>query len=136
MACTRRCSTSVRPAAVTIARGSDVVALLHGGARAQQAPLSAVGLRPGTVEGAAAGELRTDVVPDELAAYCLRALAAPFCRGGSGPQLVVVALIASGSRHSVARADRRWAKRARARSRTRGLEVFALIVRQARHAHL
>ena len=63
--------------AVATTHGSDMVALLHGGAHVHQArrQLSDF-VQELLTEGAAAGELRNDVAPDELAAYCLHALAA------------------------------------------------------------
>lgn len=57
--------------------GSELAALLHRGehvARAQQHLRALV--RDLLAEGADTGELRTDVAPDELASYCLHALAA------------------------------------------------------------
>ena len=57
--------------------GTELAALLHRGehvARAQQ-QLSDL-LRDLLIEGAETGELRDDVAPDELASYCLHALAA------------------------------------------------------------
>ena len=63
--------------AVATAHGSEMLALLHGGAHVQQArhQLSDF-VQELLTEGAAAGELRNDVAPDELTAYCLHALAA------------------------------------------------------------
>lgn len=62
---------------VAAAHGAELVALLHGGAHVQQAyhQLSDF-LRELLAEGAAAGELRDDVAPGELATYCLHALSA------------------------------------------------------------
>ena len=57
--------------------GTQLAALLHGGqhiVRAQQHLTSLI--RDLLTEAAAAGELRDDVAPDELASYCLHALAA------------------------------------------------------------
>jgi AcrR family transcriptional regulator len=57
--------------------GTELAALLHGGehvARAQQ-HLRAL-IRDLLSEGAAAGHVRDDVPPDELAGYCLHALTA------------------------------------------------------------
>jgi AcrR family transcriptional regulator len=58
-------------------QASELVAFLHSGehvARARQHLQDFVGNL--IEEGAGAGDLRTDIAPDELAAYCLHALAA------------------------------------------------------------
>ena len=62
---------------VAAAHGTEMVALLHGGAhvRPAQRQLTDFILELLT-EGAAAGELRGDIAPDELATYCLHALSA------------------------------------------------------------
>jgi AcrR family transcriptional regulator len=62
---------------VAAAHGTELVALLHGGAHVQQAreQLRAF-LQDLLMEGAATGELRNDVAPDELATFCLHALSA------------------------------------------------------------
>ncbi|MEV6524510.1 TetR/AcrR family transcriptional regulator [Longispora sp. NPDC051575] len=57
--------------------GTELAALLHRGehvARAQHQPRDFI--RDLLAEGAAAGDLRDDVAPDELASYCLHALTA------------------------------------------------------------
>ena len=57
--------------------GPEVAALLHRGAhltRAQQQVHDLI--KDLLTEAAAAGELRADVAPDELASYCLHALGA------------------------------------------------------------
>ena len=57
--------------------GTELAALLHRGdhvARAQQHLIDFI--RDLLAEGAEAGDLRDDVAPDELASYCLHALAA------------------------------------------------------------
>jgi len=57
--------------------GSDVAAVLHRGAHHAEAHGRLRDLVRGLLaEAAAAGEVRDDVSPDELAAYCLHALAA------------------------------------------------------------
>ncbi|MEU9702620.1 TetR/AcrR family transcriptional regulator [Streptomyces sp. NPDC047981] len=57
--------------------GSDMAALLHKGPAITQAHERLLGLVRDLVgEGAASGALRSDVAPDELAAYCLHALGA------------------------------------------------------------
>jgi AcrR family transcriptional regulator len=58
-------------------RGTELAALLHRGehvARAQQRLSDFI--RDLLTEGAESGDLRDDVAPDELASYCLHALAA------------------------------------------------------------
>jgi hypothetical protein len=58
-------------------RGTELAALLHRGehvARAQQQLREFI--RKLLTEGAESGDLRGDVAPDELASYCLYALAA------------------------------------------------------------
>ena len=57
--------------------GAELSAMLHGGEHVQQAQAQLVHLvRDLLVEAADAGEVRTDVPPDELAVYCVHALAA------------------------------------------------------------
>jgi AcrR family transcriptional regulator len=62
---------------VAAVHGTELVALLHGGAHVQQAreQLRAF-IQDLLIEGAATGELRNDVAPDELATFCLHALSA------------------------------------------------------------
>jgi AcrR family transcriptional regulator len=57
--------------------GTELAALLHRGAHVARArqQLSDV-IRDLLTEGAAAGDIRNDVAPDELASYCLHALGA------------------------------------------------------------
>lgn len=58
-------------------QGAELVALLHGGEQVGKAQGQLKGLlRELLVEVAAAGNLRSDVAPDELATYCLHALTA------------------------------------------------------------
>ena len=57
--------------------GNDLAALLHGGTHVAHAQRELTGLIGDLLsEGAASGELRGDVAPDELASYCLHALTA------------------------------------------------------------
>jgi AcrR family transcriptional regulator len=57
--------------------GSELAALLHGGEHVARAHEHLAGfLRELLAEGAAAGALRGDVAPEELASYCLHALSA------------------------------------------------------------
>ena len=62
---------------VAAAHGTELVALLHGGAHVERVRQQLHDfIRDLLVEGATAGELRNDVAPDELASYCLHALSA------------------------------------------------------------
>ena len=62
---------------VAAAHGTELVALLHGGAHVQHAHEQLRDfIQDLMIEGAAAGELRDDVAPDELATFCLHALSA------------------------------------------------------------
>ena len=64
--------------------GAELSAMLHGGERVQHAQAQLVHLvRDLLVDAADVGEVRTDVPPDELAVYCVHALAAAG-RLGSG----------------------------------------------------
>jgi AcrR family transcriptional regulator len=57
--------------------GHELAPLLHRGAHVAPAHQQLAGLiRELLSEGAAAGDIRSDVAPDELASYCLHALAA------------------------------------------------------------
>lgn len=57
--------------------GGELASLLHQGAHVAHARLHLSGfLRDLLAEGAARGEIRADVAPDELALYCLHALSA------------------------------------------------------------
>jgi len=57
--------------------GTEIAALLHRGQHAARAEQHLRGfIRDLLAEGAEAGDLRGDVTPDELASYCLHALAA------------------------------------------------------------
>ena len=57
--------------------GTEMAALLHSGRHVARAQQHVTGLvRDLLAEGAASGELRDDVAPDELASYCLHALTA------------------------------------------------------------
>jgi AcrR family transcriptional regulator len=57
--------------------GAELGAMLHRGAHVVRAHHQLLEfIRDLIVEGASTGELRTDVPPDELASYCLHALAA------------------------------------------------------------
>jgi AcrR family transcriptional regulator len=62
---------------VAAVHGTELVALLHGGAHVQRAR-EQIGefIQDLLIEGAAGGELRNDVAPDELATFCLHALSA------------------------------------------------------------
>ena len=65
------------PSTTTEHHGSDLAALLHRGphvARAHQQLRDFV--RDLLTEGTASGEVRDDVAPEELASYCLHAIAA------------------------------------------------------------
>ena len=58
-------------------RGGDPAAVLHGGEHVAQARRHLEGfVRDLLIEGATSDRVRSDVVPDELARYCLHALAA------------------------------------------------------------
>jgi len=62
---------------VAAAHGTELTALLHGGAHVQHAHDQLRDfIQDLVIEGAAAGELRDDVAPDELATFCLHALSA------------------------------------------------------------
>ena len=62
---------------VAAAHGTELVALLHGGAHVQHAHEQLRDfIQDLVIEGAAAGELRDDVAPHELATFCLHALSA------------------------------------------------------------
>jgi AcrR family transcriptional regulator len=62
---------------VATAHGTELVALLHSGAHVQQAREQLREfIQDLLIEGAAPGELRDDVAPDELATFCLHALSA------------------------------------------------------------
>ena len=62
---------------VAAAHGTELVALLHGGAHVQQAHEQLRDfIQDLVIGGAAAGELRDDVAPAELATFCLHALSA------------------------------------------------------------
>ncbi len=62
---------------VAAAHSTELAALLHGGAHVEHAHRQLHDfIRDLLVDGAAAGELRNDVAPDELASYCLHALSA------------------------------------------------------------
>jgi AcrR family transcriptional regulator len=57
--------------------GTELAALLHGGEHVARAHQHLLGfIRDLLLEGAAAGDLRDDVAPEELASYCLHALSA------------------------------------------------------------
>jgi len=62
---------------VAAAHSTELTALLHGGAHVQHAHDQLRDfIQDLVIEGAAAGELRDDVAPDELATFCLHALSA------------------------------------------------------------
>jgi len=62
---------------VAAAHGTELTALLHGGAHVQHAHDQLRDfIQDLVIEGAAAGELRDDVAPDELATFCLHVLSA------------------------------------------------------------
>lgn len=63
--------------AVAAAHSTELVALLHGGGHVQQARSQlAEFIKDLLIDGATAGELRSDIAADELATYCVHALSA------------------------------------------------------------
>ena len=86
------------PTATTTAPSSSP--LLHRGehvARAQQQQLREF-LQDLLIEGAKAGDLRDDVVPEELAGYCLNALTAASTLPSEAAVIRLVTLILTGLR--------------------------------------
>ncbi|MDQ6726649.1 MAG: TetR/AcrR family transcriptional regulator [Actinomycetota bacterium] len=83
--------------------GTDLVALVHRGDRggAARQRLGAF-VRELLVEGVEAGQVRDDVMPDELAAYCLHALAAAGSLPSKAAVRRLVAVTLDGLRPGVA----------------------------------
>ncbi|MGZ4386758.1 MAG: SbtR family transcriptional regulator, partial [Gaiellaceae bacterium] len=79
--------------------GTELAALLHRGQHVEQAEqhLAEV-VRDLVAEGAAAGELRDDVAPEELASFCLHALAAASSLRSKAAVHRLVAVTLSGLR--------------------------------------
>ncbi|MGZ4397922.1 MAG: TetR/AcrR family transcriptional regulator [Gaiellaceae bacterium] len=79
--------------------GTELAALLHRGQHVEQAEqhLAEV-VRDLVAEGAAAGELRDDVAPEELASFCLHALAAASSLPSKAAVHRLVAVTLSGLR--------------------------------------
>lgn len=80
-------------------RGTDLSALVHRGEHVAHAQRQLIDLiRDLLTEVAATGELRTDVTPDELATYCLHALAAASSMPSHAAVHRLVTVIRSGLR--------------------------------------
>ncbi len=83
--------------------GSELAALLHRGAHVARAEQQLSDfLRDLLAEGAAAGDVRDDVSPDELACYCLHALTAASTLPSEGAvRRLVMVTLAGGRPHVV-----------------------------------
>jgi AcrR family transcriptional regulator len=80
-------------------QGSDVAALLHRGAHVADAEQQLRDFVQGLIaRGAGFGDLRDDVAPDELASYCLHALAAASSLASEAAIRRLVAVTMSGLR--------------------------------------